>query len=140
MFQFDPKSLARFQRKLEKDFPRAAQKEGRALVKKAATELRNDVKAAAPMDTGTLRRSIYVKLLRDKFGEPHAADVRVKTGKKAQAKNRDGFYWRFIEHGTVNMDAQPFVQPTIERFRASKMKKYTDEYLKALADEFNKRE
>lgn len=137
MFQFDKKSLDRLQHKLEKEFPREAKKQGRELVKKAATELRNDVKAAAPMDTGTLRRSIYVKLLRDKFGEPHAADVRIKTGKKAQAKNRDGFYWRFLEHGTVKIDAQPFVHPTIERFRP-KMKKYTDAYLKALADEFNK--
>lgn len=137
MFQFDKKSLARFQHKLEKDFPRVAKKEGLELVKKAATELRNDVKAAAPMRTGDLKRSVYVKLLRDKFGEPHAADVRIRTGKKEQAKNRDGFYWRFLEHGTVNMDAQPFVHPTIERFRP-KMKKYTDAYLKALADDFNK--
>jgi len=137
MFTFDPKSLAAFQRKLERDFPRAAKKEGRALVKKVATELRNDIKAAAPLDTGTLRRSLYVKVLRDKFGEPTAADVRVKTGKKAQAKNRDGFYWRFIEHGTVKMDDKPFVHPTLERFRP-KLKKHYDEYMKTLADGFNK--
>jgi HK97 gp10 family phage protein len=102
-----------------------------------ATELKNDIKAAAPLDTGTLRRSLYVKVLRDKFGEPTAADVRVKTGKKAKAKNRDGFYWRFIEYGTVNMNAEPFVQPTIERFKP-KLQKHYDEYMKSLSDDFNK--
>lgn len=136
MFEFDPKSLARLQTKLERDFPRAHKKEGRKLVKKAATDLRNDIKAAAPVDTGTLRMAIYVKVLRDKFGEPTAADVRVRTGKSAQKKNRDAWYWFLVEHGTVKTPARPFVQPTLERFRP-KMKKYFDEYRQAVTKDFN---
>jgi HK97 gp10 family phage protein len=136
-FAFDEKSLAKFQKKLEKEFPRAYKEEGRKILKTAVTELRNDVKAAAPRDEGDLQRSIYVKVLRDKYGEPHAADVRIKTGKKAQKKNRDGWYWRLHEYGTVKMDANPFVYPTLERFKP-KMKKYTDEYLATIAGEFNK--
>lgn len=127
MFVFDAKALAKLQTKLEKEFPRAAKKEGRKLVKKAATELRKNIKEAAPVDTGELRRSLYVKVLRDKFGEPTAADVRVKSG---------GFFWRFLEYGTVKMEEQPFVEPTVERFRP-KMKAYFDEYREALAKEFN---
>jgi HK97 gp10 family phage protein len=136
MFTFDKKSLEKLQRKLEKDFPRAYKEEGRKIIRAATTELKNDIKAAAPMDSGDLRRSIYVKVLRDKFGSPTAADVRVKTGKKAQKKNRDGWYWRLHEYGTGKMDANPFVYPTLERFR-SKMKKYTDEYLRTIAGKFN---
>lgn len=136
-FFVDPKSLEKLQQKLEKEFPREAAKEGRALLKKAATELRGKIKNAAPIDEGDLRRSIYVKVLRDKLGEPHAADVRVRTGGKAQKKNRDGFYWRFIEYGTKKMNARPFVAPTIERFRPV-LDRYFKQYRDMLVEKFNR--
>lgn len=135
MFEFDAKSLDRFERKMLQ-FDKDAKKKGRDLVKTAATELRNDIRLDAPIDTGTLSRSIYVKVLRDRFGYPTAADVRIKTGRKAQKKKKDGFYWRFIEHGTVKMPARPFVKPAIERFKP-KLKAHYDEFLKPLAKKFN---
>ena len=33
------------------------------------------------------------------------------SGKKAK---HDGFYWRFVEHGTLGRDGQPFVQPALD--------------------------
>jgi HK97 gp10 family phage protein len=136
-FYVDPQSFAKLQRKLEKEFPREASKEGRAVLKKAVTELRNKVRSAAPVDEGVLRRSIYVKVLRDKLGEPSAADVRVRTGGKAQKKNRDGFYWRFIEYGTKKMPARPFVAPTLEKFKPHLIELFK-EYRDGLGDKFNR--
>jgi len=137
MFKVDERSLFKLQQNLEKKFPRIAAKEGREVLKKAGTELRNKIKAAAPLDEGTLRRSLYVKALRDKIGEPQAFDVRVRTGGKAQKKNRDGFYWRFIEYGTKKMPARPFVAPTVEKFRPI-MKKYFEQYLDTITGKINR--
>lgn len=137
MFKVDRKSLEALQRKLEKDFPREAAKEGRALLKKASLELKNKVRNAAPFDEGDLRRSIYVKVLRDKIGEPHAADVRVRTGKKARGKNRDGWHWRLLEYGTVKMDARPFVGPTVAKFKPV-LERYFKEYRDLLVEKFNR--
>ena len=137
MFKVDERSLFKLQQKLEKDFPRIASKEGRAVLKKAGTELRNKIKAAAPQDEGTLKRSLYSKALRDKLGEPQAFDVRVRTGGKAQKKNRDGFYWRFIEYGTKKMSARPFVRPTLEKFRPQ-MQRYFEQYRDLIAEKFNR--
>lgn len=137
MFIADPKSLAALQRKIAKEFPREAAKEGRELLKKAATELKNEVRDAAPMDEGVLRRAIYVKVLRDKVGEPHAADVRVRTGGKAQKNNRDGFYWRFIEYGTKKLSARPFVAPTALKFKPT-LERYFKQYRDLLAEKFNR--
>lgn len=136
MIEIDKNSLSKLQRKLEKQFPREAAKEGRALLRKASSELRKRVRAAAPIDSGALKRSIYTKAMSDKFGEPMAADVRVKTGKKNAAKGRDGYHWRFIEYGTQKKEARPFVKPTLEQFRGT-MAEYFAEYRDLLADKFN---
>lgn len=137
MFKVDERSLQKLQRKLEKDFPREAAKEGKAVIKAAVLELKRNVTAAAPVDEGTLRRSIYAKVLRDKAGEPHAADVRVRTGGRAQRKNRDGFYWRFIEYGTKFAPARPFIAPTVQRFKP-KLEAYFEKYKQLLAEKFNR--
>lgn len=55
------------------------------------------------------------------------ATVRVKTGRLKRAIHRrsrglsgsvliapDAFYWRFLEYGTVNMAASPFIRPSVE--------------------------
>jgi HK97 gp10 family phage protein len=136
MFTFDPKSIDKLQEALEKKFPRAAKKEGNEILKTAVIELRDAIKAAAPIDSGDLRRSIYAKVLKDKFSEPMAADVRIKTGKKAAKKNRDGWYWRLHEYGTVKMEANPFVHPTIERFKP-KLREYFEKYRDVLVNKFN---
>jgi HK97 gp10 family phage protein len=136
-FEIDPAGLDKLRRKLGRDLPQAGQKKAREVLRKASTDLRDEVRNAAPMDTGTLRRSIYAKLLPSRFGAPESADVRVQTGLRAARKNRDGFYWRFIEYGTKFQRARPFIAPTLERFRG-RFAAYFDEYKKALGDEFDK--
>ena len=54
-------------------------------------------------EAGALKKSIRVVRLK---GDPKM-NVRVYAG------NRDVFYARFIEHGTVKMRAKPFLRPAL---------------------------
>lgn len=140
-FYVDKASLGKLQRKLENDFPREASKEGQKVLSVAAKELRKKIREAAPVDSGDLRRSIYVKKLRDKFAEPQAIDIRSSRGGVNRGKKRkaDAFYWRFLEYGTKKMAPRPFVGPTVEKFKPQ-LQKYFEEYRNGLAEEFNKKE
>ena len=81
----------------------------------AAGVARKAMRDAAPRRTGTLRRAIK-NARRDSRTEGPGAVVFVEQGKQAKA---DGFYWRFVEFGTVKMPARPFMRPTLDRLAAS---------------------
>lgn len=50
---------------------------------------------------GTLRRAIYVKWSRFQKRGSARYIVSVRSGKKAAEKQRDAFYWRFLEGGWI---------------------------------------
>lgn len=102
----------------------------RAALRKAATVIRNDARARAPVlqsiipyrKPGTVKRRISVrtsKFARQAGDEGVFIGVRPLRGKadtrrygKASAKNpNDPFYWRFLEFGTRKMTARPFLGP-----------------------------
>lgn len=64
-----------------------------------------------PEKTGNVRKNIRTKNLRPTTPglQETAVGVRVrgKTGDSA-------FYWRFLEFGTVKMEAKPFIRPAFE--------------------------
>jgi len=81
----------------------------------------------APKDTGTLKKSIII--YRDKKAcrpgiEMWALTVRSKKTKrkkgdtspvlKGRADPNNAFYWKFVEFGTVKMDAQAFMFPAFD--------------------------
>lgn len=101
--------------------PRVAKNTLRRAVSAAATEVRNEARNRAPVDTGEMRRDIMVKRERDTKGEMSAKySVFVLTGKKSRIKgmrrnvDRNSFYWRFMEFGTSKMAAKPFMRPAYE--------------------------
>jgi HK97 gp10 family phage protein len=79
------------------------------LASRYAIEMEREAKRLVPVDTGTLRDSIQ-------------GDVkRIVTRWVAEVRsNADGSapYDRFVEFGTTLMEAQPFLRPTIQKFRA----------------------
>lgn len=81
----------------------------RVAIFSAAKKGRDMLKAAAPVRTGRLRMSVNARRNRGDRNTV-SSDVIFETGKQAKA---DGFYWRFLEHGTVNAPAQPFVAPVV---------------------------
>lgn len=94
--------------------PRHANNLMKATIHGVAGEIRDNAKKEAPKDEGTLKRAIKAKRRRGLPGKP-LSEVRVEHGNDAR---HDAFYWRFLEYGTVNHEAVPFISPAIEAVRA----------------------
>jgi len=91
--------------------------------------IRDEIRSRAPVDTGTLKKEIKVRKLRDRPGSI-AFKIGVKTMRKVYAntkRNRRmrragkvyevdgaGYYAKFNEYGTSKMTAQPFMRPGAE--------------------------
>jgi HK97 gp10 family phage protein len=103
-----------------KEMPkRVARKHLRGSVAKGATLIRTEARNLAPVDTGEMRKDIQVK--RERSPDNVASySVFVRSGKKSRLAGRarnvdkDSFYWRFLEFGTVKVAAQPFMRPAFE--------------------------
>jgi len=83
---------------------------GRALrqaAKQGAEIIVQEAKRRAPVDTGTLRKSI-----RSKFGKRSSDSVTVEIGPSSKA-----YYGYFVEFGTSRMAAQPFLRPAIDEHK-----------------------
>lgn len=107
--------LAELDRKLRALGPDIARKGLRSAVGAGARVILNQAKARAPVDTGTLRRALYMKQIREESSDSRQTFfVSVRSGKKEQKKNRDAWYWRLVEFGTEKMSAQPFLRPAFE--------------------------
>lgn len=100
---------------------RVAKNALRRAVSAGAIVVRNEARARAPVDTGEMRRDIQVKRERNSAGQMVATySVFVRSGKKSRLAGkkrnvqRDSYYWRFVEFGTVKMAAKPFMRPAFE--------------------------
>ena len=85
---------------VQNDFPKiisGMEAKAEAIVAKTALDLEAHAKSRAPVDTGTLKNSIQAT----KIGPAH---WRVVVGVE---------YGMYVEWGTANMGAQPFLQPAI---------------------------
>lgn len=114
---------------LEDVMPREANNIVRRTVTRIAAGVRKDMRKAAPKDEGDLRKGIKSKRNR---GRPNYAEAQVYADPKA-------FYWRFVEHGTIEAPAQPFAFPTIEKWRARIDEIYREEFGKQFEKEMAKR-
>jgi HK97 gp10 family phage protein len=82
----------------------------KATVRGIAAEVNKEAKKRVPTKTGNLKKSLKVKAVRSPKFQP-VFDVRAESGRGVK---NDGFYWRFIEHGTGGKNPQPeqpFVRP-----------------------------
>lgn len=85
---------------VQNDFPKiiaGLEDKADAIVTKTALDLEAHAKSRAPVDTGTLKNSIQAT----RIGPAH---WRIVVGVD---------YGMYVEWGTVNMAAQPFLQPAI---------------------------
>lgn len=88
-----------------------------------AEVLKEEVIARAPVRTGKLKKNVVVVTQKScRRGEissgVHIRGVNPRTGNSdntMKANNpRNAFYWRFVELGTANMPAHPFVRPAYD--------------------------
>ncbi|MET3701546.1 HK97-gp10 family putative phage morphogenesis protein [Citrobacter sp. UYEF32] len=87
-----------------------------------AEVLKQEVIQRAPERTGKLKKNVVVVTMRGKrnviASGVHIRGVNPATGNSdntMKASNRrNAFYWRFVELGTSNMPAHPFVRPAFD--------------------------
>ena len=96
------KELAKNSDKLSKSFARTTL---RTALRNAARPVRNKARANVPVDSGDLKRSIAVNAKVDRAGEGYA-DVGYRKDK--------AFYGGFVELGTSQQPARPFLRPALE--------------------------
>ena len=99
---------------------RVARKHLRGSNAKGAQLVRNKARELAPKDTGEMVKDIQIKRERSEGDHVASHSVFVRSGKRSRLSGRarnvdkDSFYWRFVEFGTVKMAAQPFLRPAFE--------------------------
>jgi HK97 gp10 family phage protein len=132
MFEMKIEGLKQLDNALKK-LPLELQKKFlRAAVATSSNVIRKEVLARAPVRTGKLKNNVYRAYSKDKSDSGKATYVvGVRMGRKTRYKNnaknrrlgrtgqtyqKDGeaFYWKFIEFGTKNFAAQPFIRPAFE--------------------------
>lgn len=113
----------------EQLLPRDAQNLARSVNHGVASQVAKEAKIKAPKNTGNLKKAIAAKREKSPPDNPLAL-VYVRSGKKEKF---DGFYWRFVEHGTKTAAANPFLQPTIDNIRPQLPSIYREQFVKKLA-------
>lgn len=82
--------------------PKEAKRGASDAVRQTTWAIADKMRQRAPVRSGTLLSSIDAR-------------VPVLTGLTGSVEiNGDAYYWRFLEYGTVNMRARPFIRPSGE--------------------------
>lgn len=125
--------LENIEKIFEEIAPRHARNLSRAvnhgIASEIAKKVKQNIKNNGIEKTGNLRKSIKSKRRKSDPDKP-VSDVVAASGK--QAKN-DGFYWRFIEHGTKHSSAKPFVAPAVQEIKSKLNEVYEEQFNKKLA-------
>lgn len=112
---------------LAKDLELLSRAENKKVLRDAtragAEVIAQEITDRAPEQTGKLKRNIVVLTQRSKNRNEIASGVHIR-GRNMQTNNsdnkmkandpRNAFYWRFVEIGTSNMPAHPFVRPAFD--------------------------
>lgn len=109
---------------------REARNLNRSTVHGIAGRVVKQARLNAPKNEGTLRKAIKAKRRRPRDPDKPFSDVMVEHG--SQAKH-DAFYWRFVEYGTINQPARPFMQPAADSIRGGIPAIYREEFAKKYA-------
>lgn len=83
-----------------------------------------DAKRRCPTDSGRLKASLNLKKSKTKKPEVRQ-EVKIAPGRKE-------YYGTFVELGTANQPAQPFMRPAIDENKDKIAKAINDEVLKAV--------
>ena len=119
-------------------------KGGRSALRSAANVIRKEaqINAAKFDDPKTPERvadNIAVRWDRKNFRKTGNPSFKVGVlggakggGNKKKGKGGDTFYWRFLEFGTENMPARPFMRPAMDSQQKQAVDKFVEAYKKQL--------
>ena len=113
------------QEKLISDIRKASadvQDDARKVLNEQAEIIRDDAKSRAPVDSGTLQKSIK------------ASKTRKSLNASVSAGGGDAYYAPFVEFGTKNADACPFLYPAARAHEEETGKKLVEAMTKTLKE------
>ena len=121
--------------------PKEAKNLSRRLVAKIAAQVRNDVRKSAKQKvkqhTGNLFKAIRSK--RDKGSEQRGVFEASVVINLRPSKGPIAPHWHFIEFGTVNQSATPFIAPVVEQWKQKMSRVYRQEFGKQMEKELAKK-
>jgi len=110
----------------------------RASLRKALTPIVDQAKSSAPVDTGRLQDAIKTRPLPPDdipSGFSDGQELFVLSSRKKDKDAPDNaWYWHFVEFGTKNMPAQPFLAPAFD----SKRKEAVDVFVQEMRAQLEK--
>lgn len=139
--------LKEIERTLARLPARLGEKVMRAALRAGAQVIRKDAQSRVPVlqkpdkrrKAGTVKKSITIKRSkRDKFGvflgiqgigKKQISAFKKGGGRKGSNNPDDPYYWIFLEFGTVNQPARPFLRPAFEAQKFAALRKF-EEYCK----------
>lgn len=113
------------QEKLISDIRKASadvQDNARKVLNEQAEIIRDDAKSRAPVDSGTLQKSIK------------ASKTKKSLNASVSAGGGDAYYAPFVEFGTKNADAQPFLYPAARAHEEETARKLVEAMTKTLKE------
>lgn len=106
----------------------------RRALRAGAEVIRADAARRAPVDTGGLSKNIVMRTIPPRFLPRGSADgvsiMGNRAGKKGDPQN--AYHYAFVELGTKNQRAQPFLRPAFESSKGEAVGVYTDEFRRNL--------
>ena len=107
----------------------------RAALKDVAKLVRKEAKAKAPKDKGNLRKNIATWVKASKRSDNVELQIGVYDNKTAKKKGlKSAFYAMFIEFGTKNQRARPFLKPAVYE-NIDKIRDIQAQYLSGIENE-----
>jgi HK97 gp10 family phage protein len=133
--------LVELERTMKELGPKLARNALRSAVNAGAQVIKKEAQGLAPIDTGRLaQKAIYVTRSRSDSGPGKETYlVGVRQGRREQQKDRDAFYWKFVEFGTKFVHARPFLRPAFENKKVEAVARMTEKLKKALERLANKK-
>lgn len=118
--------LKELEQKMLKLGPEISKKALRGALVAGAVVIREEAKRLAPVDTGRLRRAMYIK--RMPKTNPFAEQVifGVRHGRKMIKRNLDAYYWSFLEFGTKFIKREEFIQNAFKHKRNEALRRFKD--------------
>ncbi len=128
MITFNPQELAALNDRLQDVAEKVAKKALRSAARKGMNKVRKEARDNAPEDTGLLESNFA---LQTKF---KGGNLYARVGVKGGARNNPDspWYWRFVELGTKDMPARPFMRPALENNAQDVLDTVVEELKKAL--------
>jgi len=128
MIEIEIRGIEEMDRVFSEITPRHAVNISRAMIHGIAGEIRDVARQEAPEVDGILKKAIKAKRRRMRF-DWIQSDVIVEHG--TSAKN-DAFYWRFVERGTSQLPARPFVLTSVRALESRLPDIMRDQFLAKL--------